>query len=103
MKESLDAWLFIDQDGRMTTNKENAAQSHKSIAENDGKHAWSIALDSYRERRAVRASLKSTERELSTYTTPAELEDLDSMLERCADDNDSVYGPMIERIRLRAA
>lgn len=67
------------------------------------KSAWTTALDTYRERRAAHASLKSVERELATYTTPAELQDLDSMVERCVDENEIVYGPIIERIRLRAA
>ena len=67
------------------------------------KSAWTSVLDTYRERKAERASVKAAERELSTYTTPAELQDLDAMLERFADDDDAVYGPIIERIRLRAA
>jgi molybdopterin-guanine dinucleotide biosynthesis protein len=69
----------------------------------DRKSAWTTVLDTYRERKAQRATVKVAERELSSYTTPAELQDLDAMLERFADEGDTVYGPMVERIRLRAA
>ncbi len=92
----------------MTITEENVTTATTAFTptdapQHDRKSAWTVALDTYRERRAARATLKSVERELSTYTTPAELQDLDSMLERCADDNDVVYGTIIERIRLRAA
>ena len=69
----------------------------------DRKSAWTTVLDTYRERRAQRASVRTAELELSSYTTPAELQDLDAMLERFADEDDTVYGPIVERIRLRAA
>ncbi len=69
----------------------------------DRKSAWTTVLETYRERKAQRASVKVAERELSSYTTPAQLQDLDGMLERFADEDDTVYGPIVERIRLRAA
>jgi hypothetical protein len=69
----------------------------------DRKSAWTTVLDTHRERKAQRASVKVAERELSSYTTPAQLQDLDAMLERFADQGDTVYGPIVERIRLRAA
>ena len=69
----------------------------------DRKSAWTTVLGTYRERKAQRASIKVAERELASYTTPAQLQDLDAMLERFADEGDSVYGPIVERIRLRAA
>ncbi len=86
----------------MTITEQNVPTAGSTL-EQERKSAWTVAIDGYRERRALRATLKSVERELATYTTPAELQDLDSMLERCIDDNDMVYGPIIERIRLRAA
>ena len=71
--------------------------------ETDRKSAWTTVLDTYRERKAQRASVRTAELELSSYTTPAQLQDLDAMLERFADEGDTVYGPIVERIRLRAA
>lgn len=65
--------------------------------------AWTAARDSYRERRSVRALHHRVERELSTYTTQADIHELNAMLERSEPDTDSVYTQMIERIRFRAA
>jgi len=61
------------------------------------------ALDTYRDRRAVRARYKTAERELSTYTTPADLQELDAMLERSAGQDITIYSEIIERIRFRSA
>ena len=92
----------------MTITEENVTTTtttlqNESTSQHERKSALATAIDTYRDRRAARATVKSVERELSTYTTPAELQDLDAMIERCADDNDQVFGPIIERIRLRAA
>lgn len=85
------------------TNTEEKVHTTGITPQDDQKSAWTTAIDTYRERRTLRAALKSVERELSTYTTPTELQDLDAMIERATDDNDEIYGPIIERIRLRAA
>ena len=86
----------------MTTTDEKV-RTTDTTPQHDPKSAWTTAIDTYRERRTLRASLKSVERELSTYTTPTELQDLDAMIERATNNNDEIYGPIIERIRLRAA
>lgn len=57
----------------------------------------------YRERRAARAEFNRVERELSTYTSPSDLAELDAMVERSDVGSDTAYNEMIERIRLRAA
>jgi hypothetical protein len=59
------------------------------------------AVEHLQDRRTERAIYKTAERELSSYTTPAEIHELDAMLERSV--GDSIYTEMIERIRLRAA
>ena len=61
------------------------------------------ALESYRARRTARALRSQIERELSSYRTPAEVHELDAMLERSGDDIDPVYADVIERLRQRAA
>ena len=61
------------------------------------------ALDSYRARRTARAVRSQIERELSSYRSPAEIHELDAMLERSGDGIDPVYADVIERLRLRAA
>ena len=85
------------------TNTEGHTHRSETTATQDHKSTWTTVLDTYRERKAERASIKAAERELSSYVTPSDLADLDSMLERCADESETVYGPIIERIRLRAA
>lgn len=60
-------------------------------------------LDGYRARRSARAERARIERELATYRTPAEILELDAMLERSGDDVDPVYADVLERLRLRAA
>ena len=60
-------------------------------------------LDSYREHRAVRALHHRVEQELASYTSEADIHELDAMLERSEGDRDSVYTQMIQRVRMRAA
>ncbi len=60
-------------------------------------------MDSYRARRTARALQHRVEQELSTYTSPSDIQELDAMLERSGEDLDSVYTQMIERVRMRAA
>lgn len=61
------------------------------------------ALGSFRARRAARAELIRLELELSSYRTPAEINELEAMLERSGDDIDPVYAEVLERLRFRAA
>jgi hypothetical protein len=61
------------------------------------------ALEGFRARRAAKAERNRLELELSTYRTPAEISELDAMLERSGDDIDPVYTQIIERLRSRAA
>ncbi len=61
------------------------------------------ALESYRARRTARALRARIEQELSSYRTPAEIHELDAMLERSGEHIDPVYADVIERLRLRAA
>ena len=66
-------------------------------------HALDSFVNRLRERREARAAYRTAERELSTYTSPADLQELDAMLERSGDQPDSVYTHIIEGIRFRAA
>ncbi|MET3807754.1 hypothetical protein ABIB25_004781 [Nakamurella sp. UYEF19] len=83
----------------MTTREQNSPSIHRATGRTS---AFAAVRDSYRERRSVRALHQRVERELSTYTTQADIQELDAMLERSGTDV-SVYTQMIERIRLRAA
>lgn len=60
------------------------------------------AIENYRAHRSARADRVRLERELSTYRTPAEISELDAILERSG-DVDPMYTDIITRIRLRAA
>ena len=60
-------------------------------------------VDGFRARRSARAERSRIQRELASYRTPAEIHELDAMLERSGDDIDPVYADVIERLRLRAA
>jgi len=58
-------------------------------------------IESYRHRRQVRATYKAAKQELAVYTTAADLQELDAIMERS--DAPSVYTEVLEEIRLRAA
>jgi hypothetical protein len=47
---------------------------------------WTAIRDGHRAARAARAERKSLERELASYTTPADLNDLDAILDRHSED-----------------
>ena len=66
---------------------------------------WNLtaAVQGLRARRAARAERNRLELELSSYRTPAEINELDAMLERSGDDIDPVYAQVLERLRRRAA
>jgi len=59
------------------------------------------AIGSFRDRRAVRAVYRSVERELSVYSSPAALQELEAILARA--DHDNVYTDVLDKMRLRAA
>ena len=84
----------------MTTTT-HSTHDHSAASTNVSK--LTAALESYRARRSARALRSRIERELSSYRTPAEVHELDAMLERSGDDIDPVYADVIERLRLRAA
>jgi hypothetical protein len=44
---------------------------------------WASARDELRTRRSARAAHKTLERELASYTSPAEQNELDAILDRC--------------------
>jgi hypothetical protein len=60
---------------------------------------WTAARDELRARRAERASRKTLERELASYTTPAEQNELDAILERYPADEVAEIRQIIKRGR----
>jgi hypothetical protein len=60
---------------------------------------WVAARDKLRTRRAARASRKTLERELASYTTPAEQNELDAILERYPADEVAEMRQIINRRR----
>jgi uncharacterized membrane protein YccC len=61
---------------------------------------WAAARDELRTRRAVRASRKILERQLASYTTPAEQNELDAILERYPADEVAEIRKIINRRRV---
>ena len=53
---------------------------------------WTATLDELRTRRAARLSRRALERDLATYTTPAQLSELNAILSR-------YEGPEVTQIR----
>jgi hypothetical protein len=47
---------------------------------------WDAIREEFRGARAARATRKSLERELASYTSPRDLNDLDAILERYSED-----------------
>jgi hypothetical protein len=60
---------------------------------------WSAARDELRTRRAVRASRKTLERELASFSTPAEQTELDAILDRYPADNVAEIRRIVNRCR----
>jgi hypothetical protein len=89
---SLDASVFIDQDGVMNT---------LSTALN--MPLLTSARESYRNRRAARAAYARAERELATYTTPGEIRELSEMLQRSNSRDTTVYRDVVNNMRFRTA
>jgi hypothetical protein len=99
--------VIVAHHGRMTTIDHQIDQANVIAStrhdRKSPKSPWASMRASYRDRRATRAMHSAIERELSTYTTPAELLELESMFERCDSENDTVYGEMIQRVLMRSA
>ena len=58
---------------------------------------WTAARDDLSNRRASRASHKTLERELASYFTPAEQNELNAILDRANPDAAAKIRPMIHR------
>ena len=58
---------------------------------------WTAARDDLSNRRASRASRKTLERELASYSTPAEQNELNAILDRANPDAAAKIRPMIHR------
>jgi hypothetical protein len=58
---------------------------------------WTAARDDLSSRRASRASRKRLERELASYSTPAEQIELDAILDRANPEAAATIRPMIHR------
>ncbi len=61
---------------------------------------WTAARDELSARRTARASRKSLERELASFTTPADLHELDAILERYPADEVAEIRHIINRRRV---
>jgi len=61
---------------------------------------WAGARNELRTRRAARAARKTLERELASYTTPAEQTELDAILERYAAEEVAEIRQIINRRRV---
>ena len=61
---------------------------------------WAAARDELRTRRAARAHRKTLQRDLASYTTPAEQNELDAILERYAADEVAEIRQIINRRRV---
>jgi len=60
---------------------------------------WTAARDELRARRAARASRKTLERELASFTTPAEQNELDAVLARYPADQVAEIRQIVNRLR----
>ena len=49
-------------------------------------HLWTAIREEFRGARAARAARKSLERELASYTSPGDLDDLAAILDRHSDE-----------------
>lgn len=96
---SLDALNVRGHSGVMTT----TTHSLDTTTTGSSGSRLTAALDGFRARRAARAERNRLELELSSYRTPAEINELEAMMERSGDDIDPVYAEVLERLRFHAA
>jgi len=96
----LDAWSFIDQDGVMTTS--TARRIDEDLEDRRGRSRPSL-LDSYRQHRAVRRQYAEAARELASYTSAAEIDELSEMISRSDSTETMVYRRVVDNMRFRAA
>jgi RNA polymerase-interacting CarD/CdnL/TRCF family regulator len=59
---------------------------------------WAAARDDLRNRRALRAARENLARELATYVTPADQNELDAILDRADPDAADEIRSMIRRV-----
>jgi hypothetical protein len=64
---------------------------------------WAKARESFRNHRAARAAYARAERELATYSTPAELLELSEILQRSSSRDTTVYRDVVNNMRFRTA
>jgi len=95
----LDAWSFIDQDWVMTTS--TARRIDEDLEDRRGRSRPSL-LDSYRRHR-VRRQYAEAARELASYTSAAEIDELSEMISRSDSTETMVYRRVVDNMRFRAA
>jgi len=61
---------------------------------------WAVARDELRTRRAARAARKTLARELASYTTPTERNELDTILDRFPADEVARIRQIVNRRRV---
>jgi len=86
-----------------TTSPTTSLSSPTTAYAHEGASSWAAVRENLRIRRAERTLRHRIERELATYTSPSDRDELDAMVERADVENDGYYSDMIQRIRLRAA
>jgi hypothetical protein len=64
--------------------------------------SWVQLRADFRARRATRAARRALERELSAYTTPADLRELDAILDRHDPDEAAEVRRIVDRLRVTA-
>ena len=93
--------MILRHDEGMTITS-HIGTSASTTTPNDAKTVFGAVRDALRHRRAVRAMHAQIERELSSYTTPNEIAELDAMIERSNVQDDADYMTVIERVRSRS-
>jgi hypothetical protein len=80
----LDASIVLMQTRSRETTTPKDRQMQK--AGYSGGPRWAAIRDEFREKRAARAARKSLERELASYTSPRDLDDLEAILQRYSEE-----------------
>jgi hypothetical protein len=75
--------------------KEHAREHRTSLSQ-----LWTAARDDLSNRRASRASRKTLERELASYSTPAEQNELNAILDRADPHAAAEIRPIMRRSRV---
>lgn len=96
---SLDAWNTERDTGVVKTSTRESRENPVVVLPT----AWAAVRDELRSRRRVRTARRKLRRDLASYTTTSDIDDLDATLDRFDDDDVAEIRSILRQNRITAA